>query len=230
MKDKITCFLPCRLGSQRVPRKNIKPFAGHEFGLIQVKLKQLISANLIDEIVLSTNDESIIEYASALRVEKLKIHRREEELSSSSTSTDSLVSHAASLVSSGNILWTHVTSPFITAKLYDKIINAYFDAKKQGFDSLMTTTKIHGFLWKDSQPFNYNRDLEKWPRTQTIEPLHDVNSAVFLTSLSVYEKKADRIGDTPYLYALDKLVSHDIDWPEDFAIAECMAEKRLVDL
>ena len=33
----ITAFLPCRKGSQRIPDKNVKPFAGIEGGLLKIK-------------------------------------------------------------------------------------------------------------------------------------------------------------------------------------------------
>lgn len=151
-------------------------------------------------------------------------------MSSSDTSTDQLVAHALELIPDGHILWTHVTSPFITEKHYDQIIRAYFDELARGYDSLMTTTAIHGFLWQDEKPMNYDRSVEKWPRTQTLKAVHEVNSGVFLASTSIYSNLDDRIGERPYLYELDKLTSLDIDWPEDFMIAECMAEKGLVDL
>lgn len=230
MKEKITCFLPCRAGSQRVLRKNIKPFAGFEFGLIQIKLQQLLASELIDEVVLSTNDDDIIAYARSLGAPALRIHKRIENLSSSSTSTDQLVAHALELIPEGHILWTHVTSPFITKKHYDQIIRVYLDQLGEGYDSLMTTTAIHGFLWKKEGPINYDRTVEKWPRTQTLEPIQEVNSGAFLASSEVYRELDDRIGRRPYLYPIDKLTSHDIDWPEDFVVAECMAEKGLVEL
>ena len=65
MTDKVTCFLPCRAGSQRVVRKNIKPFAGYEHGLIQIKLRQLLASERIDEVVLTTNDADILYYAES---------------------------------------------------------------------------------------------------------------------------------------------------------------------
>lgn len=228
MNDKVTSFLPCRAGSQRVLRKNIKPFASFEYGLIQVKLQQLISSEMIDEVVLTTNDDDIIAYAKSVKTTKLRIHKRVESLSSSSTSTDQLVAHALELIPEGNILWTHVTSPFVTQKHYDQIVRVYRDQLENGYDSLMTTTAIHSFLWQDEQPMNYDRTIEKWPRTQTLKPIQEVNSGVFLTSTEVYQNLNDRIGKRPYLYELDKLTSYDIDWPEDFAVAECMAEKGLV--
>lgn len=228
MREKVTCFLPCRAGSQRVVRKNIKPFSGYEYGLIQVKLRQLLASDLIDEVVLTTNDSDILAYAESLKEPRLRLHLRVEELSSSTTSTDQLVSHALELIPEGHILWTHVTSPFITEKHYDQVIRAYFDQRQKGYDSLMTTTPIHGFLWQDEQPINYDRRIEKWPRTQTLNPVHEVNSGVFLASACVYRDVADRIGQRPYLYEMDKLTSLDIDWPEDFVIAECLVEKGLV--
>ena len=228
--SKITCFLPCREGSQRVPKKNIKNFSGFKFGLIEVKLRQLQEAKLIDEIMLSTNDREIIKYAQSLKYSKLKIHTRDELLASSETSTDQLVSHALDLIPEGDILWTHVTSPFITSEHYDEIIKTYNTQKNLGFDSLMTVSNIQGFLWQDGHPINYDREIEKWPRTQTLKLINEVNSGAFLASSQVYSKLNDRIGKTPYLYTLNKLIGYDIDWPEDFVIAECMVDKGLVKL
>jgi CMP-N-acetylneuraminic acid synthetase len=230
VKKKVTCFLPCRSGSQRVLRKNIKPFAGYDFGLIQVKIRQLLASELIDEIVLTTNDADILAFADSLEEPRLRVHRRVENLSSSTTSTDQLVAHALDLIADGHILWTHVTSPFITEKYYDQVVRAYLDQLHKGYDSLMTTTAIHGFFWQDEQPMNYDRSIEKWPRTQTLKPVHEVNSGIFLAPASIYRDLDDRIGQRPYLYELDKFASFDIDWPEDFVIAECLVEKGLVTL
>lgn len=230
MSGKISCFLPCRLGSQRVLRKNIKPFAGFEFGLIEIKLKQLLNSELLDEVVLSTNDKDIIDYAWRINNDKLRIHRRDDRLASSATSTDELVAHALELIPDGHILWTHVTSPFITANKYNEIISSYFKALESGHDSLMTTTELYSFLWQDGKPINYSRTVEKWPRTQTLSPIHEVNSGVFLASSAIYKNLNDRIGNKPYLYTLDKLTAHDIDWPEDLIMAECMVREGLVPL
>jgi CMP-N-acetylneuraminic acid synthetase len=228
MSEKVTCFLPCRADSQRVARKNIKPFAGYGHGLIQIKLQQLLSAKNIDEVVLTTNDVHILAYAENLKEPRLRLHRRAEELSSSLTSTDKLVAHALDLIPDGHILWTHVTSPFITSNHYDELIKFYFDRLENGYDSLMTTTEIYGFLWQDSQPINYERSLEKWPRTQTINPVHEVNSGAFLASSNCYRDLSDRIGLRPYLFGIDRFTGFDIDWPEDFLMAECLLERGFV--
>lgn len=228
MTTSVSCFLPCRKGSERVPKKNIKPFAGIEHGLVELKLRQLLACVVIDEIVLSTNDEEILDFARSLGEGRIRIHHRVDALASSQTSTDDLVAHASDLIPEGHILWTHVTSPFITSSAYQAIVERYFECLMQGYDSLMTSTELYNFLWQGGKPLNYDRTIEKWPRTQTLKPIHEINSGAFVASSRVYKELNDRIGDAPYLYSMDKLVSHDIDWPEDFVIAEALAEKGLV--
>ena len=230
MSDKITAFLPCRQGSERVKNKNTKPFATFSRGLVDLKLNQLVAAKHIDKIVLSTDDDSIIEHASSLGSEKIETHKREANLASSATSTDDLVGHARGLVDEGHILWTHVTSPFINAAIYDAIIEDYRNALQSGFDSLMTVTPIQGFLWDREKAINYDRAVEKWPRTQTLEPIFEVNSGVFLASCDIYDARQDRIGAKPHLHVMDKIDAMDIDWPHDFVIAEQMVLQGVVDV
>ena len=86
----------------------------------------------------------------------------------------------------------------------------------------MTVTKIQKFIWNDRKPVNYNRNLEKWPKTQTIEPLWEVNSGIFLAHKSIYESHKDRIGNTPYLFELGDDRAFDIDWMTDYKIAEAL--------
>lgn len=230
MPDSVTAFLPCRSGSVRVANKNIRPFANISGGLVQIKLSQLISCDSIDKIILSTNDDKIISYAANLGDPKLCIHRRSEDLSAATTSTDDLVKHAHELVPSGHIFWTHVTSPFVNSSVCKQIISCYFDSLSKGFDSLMTTTPLRGFLWSETGPLNYDRSVEKWPRTQTLQPVHEINSAAFLASSSIYAHSNDRIGKSPYLYELDRFTGHDIDWEEDFLLAEQLLSLNLVSL
>jgi CMP-N-acetylneuraminic acid synthetase len=226
--DKVTVFLPCRKGSERVARKNIRKLSKFNHGLIEIKLSQLSECSLIDEIILSTNDEEIIEFANSLNLDKLKIHLREESLSSSKTMTDELIQLVPKLIRSGIVIWTHVTAPFVTAKIYDLLIEDFFQKRNTGFDSLMTTSKLQTFIWSNDGPINYDRNIEKWPRTQDLPVLHEINSAVFISDIGSYNKLSDRVGNTPYLYNLDKIRSIDIDWMDDFILAEKLIESGAV--
>ena len=224
--NKVKCFLPCRKGSERV-QKNILPFSNYEKGLLQIKLEQLLSTKNISEIILSTNDQLIIDYASNLKSCKIKIDIRPENLCSSSTSTDDLIKYAFNLIGENHVMWTHVTSPFVSSNVYDNVINTYFNMLKKDYDSLMTVSKLNSFLWFNNNPINYDRRNEKWPRTQTLNPIYEINSAVFINSYKTFKKSKDRIGFKPFLFELDKIISHDIDWPEDFILAEALLKSKI---
>ena len=210
-----------RAGSERVPNKNTKTFSGIKGGLCKIKLEQLIKCNLIDSILVSTNDPEVVKIANTFNSKKIRVIIRPDELASSSSSTDDLIKYVPEVMPDGHILWTHVTSPFISSEVYSQIIEKYLE-KLEGFDSLMTVTKLQKFIWKDSSPVNYNRNLEKWPNTQTIEPLWEVNSGVFLTKKNIYQTNNDRIGDKPYLFELSDDIAFDIDWLPDYKIAEAL--------
>lgn len=220
--NKVIVFLPCRQGSQRVKSKNIKTFAGVKGGLTYLKLSQLLNVEAIEQIIVSTNDEEVKRIAESFENSKIVIDDRPKDLASSITSTDDLIKYVPSIIKSGTVLWTHVTSPFITSDLYEDIIQEYFVALEKGYDSLMTVSLIHGFLWDENKAINYDRSLEKWPRTQTIKPLYEINSGVFINSIENYTRLSDRIGERPFLRVLDKITGFDIDWEEDFLMGECI--------
>ncbi|MGJ5627859.1 cytidylyltransferase domain-containing protein [Nostoc sp. CALU 1950] len=226
----MTCFLPCRKGSERVPKKNIRPFGGYSHGLIELKLMQLSQVKFINEIVLSTNDDELIKFAKSIDLKNLCIHQRDEKLASSQTSTDELINHVADLIHEGHILWTHVTSPFLTANAYERIIQKYLEGLEQGYDSLMTTSLIRSFVWNSTGPLNYDKSIEKWPRTQTLEPLHEINSAIFLGHIDIYKFLQDRVGVRPILYPLNKIEGFDIDWSEDFLMAEYLLNAKIASI
>ena len=221
MNRSVNVFLPMRAGSERVPKKNTRTFSGIDGGLCRIKLEQLLACDLVKTIFVSTNDPEVVEISNVFNSKKIKIILRSHQLASSSASTDDLIKYVPEIMPDGHILWTHVTSPFISPDIYCKIIETYHKNLDQ-FDSLMTVTKLKKFIWNDSEPVNYDRSLEKWPRTQTIKTLWEVNSGVFLAPKAIYERRMDRIGERPYLFELSDEIAFDIDWLPDYKIAETL--------
>ncbi len=220
----MTVFLPCRAGSQRIPQKNTKDFAGIKGGLLTLKLNTLLSVATIDKIVVSSNDSEVIEIAKSFENTKIVIDVRPEHLATSETSTDDLVDYVPTIIHDEHILWTHVTSPFITKDTFEQAIENYFATDV--YDSLMTVNKIQTFLWNDNGPVNYDRAVEKWPRTQTLPVTYEINSGFFINSRDNYLTYNDRIGRTPFMYTTEGYESVDIDWPDDFALAEMIYKQK----
>lgn len=61
---KFLAIIPARGGSKRIPRKNIKNFAGQP--IIKYSIDAAISSGLFDEIMVSTDDQEIAEVAKSL--------------------------------------------------------------------------------------------------------------------------------------------------------------------
>ena len=228
MSATVNVFLPMRAGSERVPKKNTKPFAGICGGLCSIKLKQLLGCKYVGNIFVSTNDPDVMDISCKFNSSRINIIQRPDELASSTTSTDNLIKYVPEIMPEGHILWTHVTSPFIGPFIYDQIIETYFKNIDQN-DSLMTVTKLQKFIWRGTAPINYDPIVEKWPRTQTLEPFWEVNSGAFITTKEIYVERMDRIGATPYLFQLDEALAFDIDWLPDFTMAEKMYETGYFD-
>jgi N-acylneuraminate cytidylyltransferase len=222
--DKIAFFLPTRKGSQRVINKNTRPFANIQGGLLEHKLRQLIQSEKISEIILSTNDESCIRVAEPYTAicSRLQIIERPNELCLDSTDLQDLITYVPTITNAKHILWGHVTTPIADAKEYDKAIELYLSKLNEGFDSLISVIELKNFLLNKEGKFINNTTSIPWPRTQDLETLYEINHVMFLTTREIYTKLKNRIGQKPFLYRMDKIKSFDIDWEEDFTVAEIL--------
>lgn len=223
INNKIAFFLPTRKGSERVKNKNTRPFANIEGGLVENKLQQLLTTKLVDEIIFSSNDEACIEVANKYRTDsRLKIIPRPNELCLSTTNLQDLICYVPTVTDAEYILWGHVTTPLTSAEQYDAGIKLYFDKLSEGYDSLVGVKELRNFLLNKEGKLINNTTSIPWPRTQDLEPLYEINHTMFLARREVYVKQKNRIGKKPLLYVMDELHGFDIDWPDDFTIAEMM--------
>ena len=221
MAARIAFFLPTRKGSERVKNKNTRTFAGIEGGLMANKIRQLLDTNLIDEIILSTNDETCMSIASQYKSDRrLRIIPRPDRLCLSTTNLQDLICYVPTITDAEHILWGHVTTPICGAQQYDEGIQAYLDRLDEGYDSLVGVKELRNFLLnKEGRLVNNTTDIP-WPRTQDLEPLYEINHTMFLAKREVYIEQKNRIGQKPLLHTMDEMHSFDIDWEEDFKIAE----------
>lgn len=229
--NSLSVILPMRAGSKRVKNKNTRTFGPFEFGLAELKLRQIIHLRSIEEIIIDTDEPKIYNLIDALTdggldTSKIRIEPREPEFATDIATTDALIRYLGSKIHTAHALWTHVTSPFIDCLSYAEAITEYFRLDPAVHDSLMSVTALKEFIWNHNGPCNYEYAKEKWPRTQTLPDWYFVNSGIFLCPKSFYTEQGNRIGEHPYLFEVNKIKSFDVDWPEDFEIAENLLERR----
>lgn len=211
-------LIAVRGGSKRVPRKNIKPFCGTT--LLEIKIKQGLRIEQISEVVVSSDDEEILQEAKKLGAIAMK---REKYYASDDVPMKEVYKHLAENLTHDHILWAPVTSPFITDNSIIKCINLY--KKNKEYDSLLTTKILKEYMWLEGKALNY--DPQNHPRSQDLPEINCLNFATHILPRKLMIKNRGIIGDKFYSYPLSDYESIDIDTEFDFMLAENIYKKNL---
>lgn len=212
---KTVAFVPIRLNSQRVAGKNLRMLG--DAPLMCHILRTLKQVAEIDEVYVFCSDERIREHLP----EGVRFLRRSEELDRDTTLGREIYDSFTSLVDADLYVLAHATSPFIRATTLSE---ALLRVRSGDFDSAFSAECIRTFAWYGGQPLNYAPD--NIPRTQTIEPVYIETSAFFIFPRALWRDRHRRIGDRPYMAVVDRIEGMDIDYPEDFAMAEIIVAGR----
>ena len=212
---KTVAFVPIRLNSQRVAGKNLRPLGGEP--LMCHILKTLTEVEAIDEVYVYCSDESI----RKLLPEGVRLLRRDASLDRDTTLGREIYDAFTAEIEADIYVLAHATSPFIRAAT---LAEALGKVQSGEYDSAFSAERIQTFAWFEGRPLNYR--LDDIPRTQTLEPVYIATSALFIFPRELWGGRGRRIGDRPWMAVVDRIEGLDIDYPEDFAMAEIIAASR----
>ncbi len=180
---KSLAIIPARGGSKGLPNKNLLEVGGTP--LVARAILACKSAELLDDVYVSSDAPEILKVASSFDAEIIK---RPKKLSSDISSSESVVLHFLDHLSKNNILCDIVvmvqcTSPFINPDDINKLI---VSCANSDCDSALLATKFDHFIWDaDKNGFgrgaNFNHK-EQRKRRQDLDPQ-------FLEAGSVYAFK-----------------------------------------
>ena len=114
--EKVTAFIPARMGSKRLTDKNLRILGGRS--LTEWAIKSGKESNIIDEVIVSTDSERVSSIGKRCQINK--VIRRPPELAGDDTSTAEVITHALNGIcitddSSGYIVLLQPTSPLRNA-------------------------------------------------------------------------------------------------------------------
>ncbi len=228
---KITVLLPIKEHSSRVPGKNFRSFCGQP--LYIWILDTLARCRLVKKVIISTDSWGLIEI---LRKQKetwpedwLHTDKRPVNLCGDDVSVNSLwleLLPRLGYTDPGEIfLQTHTTNPLLKCGTIDQLIER-FQIMRYKHDSLFTVSARRSrFYGKNGMALNH--DPKKLIPTQELEPLYEENSCAYVFSLGSFLKHEHRIGAHPLMEPISDEESTDIDWENDFIVAECLMKLRL---
>jgi len=217
MRGKITAFVPIKLENERVPNKNISCFFDGKplIYFILNSLLQVKEENLIDEIYVFCSDKKIKKYIPKNKgIYSLK---RPKYLDSQTATTADIIKEFSNIIKSDIYIMAFATSPFLKKNSIIKSINSIL---YDNYDSSFTIKQLHEFLWDNEKPINYS--LSHVPRSQDLPFICIETTGLYVFKKEVFEKYNARIGINPYLCEVSSIESIDINYPDDFEIANAV--------
>lgn len=205
---KTVAFIPIKLNSQRLPRKNLLPLGNHP--LCWHITNTLLSVKSIDEVYVYCSDENIIQYLPS----KAKFKKRSTELDGDLVKGAQIYTSFIKDIKADVYILAHTTSPFI--KSYS-VENALEKVLAGPYDSAFSAQKFQTFAWYKQQPINY--DLEDIPRTQDLEPIWIETSGFFIFKKEIFTNYHRRIGFHPFIQQVSDMEAIDIDEKADYEMA-----------
>jgi regulator of RNase E activity RraA/CMP-N-acetylneuraminic acid synthetase len=209
---KVAAFLPVKGSSSRIESKNLKLLDGKP--LFLHTLEKLLTCDFIDEVYLDTESEEVIQKASYLHHKVLK---RDPALANNKTDGHRLFMNEVNQVEADIYIQILCTSPFIEIETIKKGIDEIRDSE---FDCAVLVKNDKLYTWNDNGP---NYDLLNIPNSVDLP-----NTIIETMGLYIVKKNAAlstqrRIGAKPYLLSATATEAVDVNWPEDFVLAELIA-------
>lgn len=209
---KTVAFVPVKLNNERTPGKNIKRFTDGTplIHFVQQSLLKL-KKSCIDEIYVYCSDEAVVPYL----LDGVLFLRRPEYLDKKEVKGTQIYEEFVNTIGADVYVLAHATSPFI---LPEHIEDCVKKVQLGEYDSAFCAKKIQNFLWKNKQPLNF--ELNNPLRTQDMEPIYMELSTPYVFTRDLFKKYHSRSGIQPYICECSEVETIDIDYPEDFELAD----------
>ncbi|GAB1620090.1 hypothetical protein AAOGI_01400 [Agarivorans albus] len=210
---KVVAFLPAKGSSSRIESKNLKLLDGKP--LFLHTLEKLVDSKLFDEVYLDTESDDVIESASEV---DCKILLRDKALASNKTDGNQMFMNEVRSVDADIYVQILCTSPFIEIDTIREGINKLRSGEE--FDSAILIRKERLYTWSDIGP---NYDIDNIPNSVDLGDTTIETMGLYIVSRKAAIATNRRIGEKPFLLEASALEAIDVNWPEDFELAELIA-------
>ncbi|GLW06624.1 hypothetical protein Misp01_17540 [Microtetraspora sp. NBRC 13810] len=199
-----------------VPLKNLAQVGGTP--LVARAVRACVRAELVDEVVVSTDHDGI---AEAARAAGATVIDRPAELSGAAASSESAVLHA--LDNTGEapdvVLLVQCTSAFIDPADLDAAVAKVLAGEA---DVVFSGLPTHEFLWGENGT-GINHDPAVRPRRQDLEPHYRETGAFYVMRAEGLREHGHRFFGTVAVQPVDAGEAIEVDTPEDLEVVRALA-------
>tara|TARA_B100002019_G_scaffold115210_1_gene99111 strand:- start:322 stop:2145 length:1824 start_codon:yes stop_codon:yes gene_type:complete len=215
-EKKVTAVIPVKKTSTRCENKNIRTFS--DSSLLKLKINTLKKVKNLDHIIVSSDDDFILEIAENMNV---GIHKREAKFCTNDNPGE-FFANLAECINTDIFMHVPCTTPFVSSDEYEYAISFYLN---NDYDSVNCATKFKEFLWSDNKPMNY--DYDNPVASQDLPSFDILNFGFNIINKSIVIKNKNVVGRNPYFIYKDSITGYDIDDQSDFTIAELLKQNSL---
>lgn len=215
--------IPARGGSKRIPRKNIRDFAGKP--MIAWPIEAALQSGCFDHVVVSTDSEEIAE--TAARYGATAPFRRPAALADDHTATRPVVNHAIEAMTAlagcpDHVCCIYPTAPFLTPEILRDSLQRL---EESGVDFVFSCTS---FAYPIQRALRLTQDgglamiqpEHRTTRSQDLESAYHDAGQFYWGRTEAFLAGTATFGPQSRAYILPRHQVHDIDTPEDFIHAE----------
>lgn len=220
----ILAVIPARGGSKGIPRKNIRLLNGKP--LIYYQLKNALKSKYIDDIVVTSDDEDILDYASNYDV---YLRKRPSELAKDDVTLDPVIYDAVNymenmLMKKYDIVVTlQPTSPLLRPETLDEAIRYFIE---NDLDTLVPVVDATHLYWREVNG-KIVPDFKERLNRQYL-PKRYKETGAFLISKREFIRENSRFGKKVDIFILDEIEGVDIDTPLDWLIADTLLKRLTI--
>lgn len=218
MKKRIVAMIPCRLGSQRVPKKNLRLLAGKT--LAQWVGEACLASEAFDGVYI--NSESNV-FQKMAKDAGIHFYKRPAHLSTNAATNDDFALDFMNSVDCDVLIQVNPTSPFTSPQSIREFVQAFLDG---GYQTLHTVKeeRIEGLF--NGRPLNFD-PMKQMPPSQELMPVQVFTSSMMAWDVAKYRDNMKKAGCAVYggdgkigYFVVRGLATLDIDNEFDFQMAE----------
>lgn len=219
--SKTIAMIPARMGSKRVPKKNIRLLNG--VPLISYIIRAAKESECFDEIYVNSESDILGQIAKS---EGVKFYKRPSILSTDTATNDGFVEDFLNKNDCDKVIQLLPTSPFISSEDIKKFVSHMED---QNLDTLISVFRQQIECVYEGAPINFDQK-KPTPPSQDLEPIKPYACGImgwkkdnFLSNMEKYGCAYHGGEGSISFYELRGFATVDVDNEEDFQLAEVVS-------
>ena len=213
----IVAMIPARMGSQRLPKKNLRELDG--ISLIARAIRKCIKANCFDEIWVNSEHDDFGPIAEA---EGVHFHKRPDALGNNQATSEQYIAEFLEKHECKSLYQVHSIAPLLTV---NDVLSFVKHMEFSDLDCLLSTEEIQIECAFQNQPINFNFDSKT--NSQELVPIQRLSWSITGWKKDTFLRAVNSGHCATYsgkvgFYPISRFAAHVVKTEADLEFAEAL--------